>query len=273
MRTFAIETVDFDERKLWRKLNVKLSAPHLANAHQPSQLAKLSEKFAQAIDIIDELEVGYRRQLRNDEFQEKLRNFNVRLMRFESFSQAASKARGHFSLPSLFQRSMRENTALAGNIDVPLITYLTVEYVENRTPEIRELLIKCLRLGADPNAVSPWTIAGAPMLLFLTLRIPLDVDLALEIIQAGAAFSAHYNLIVVTPRTYKTGTGSSQIFSGVSILQAVNQDFEQRTLVRRLLSLIDEYFYMSKNGLGNFSTVRASESLEVAFEWLSQVGG
>lgn len=298
---FPEEFASLSTTRLWKKFRIKINSPHMPYAHKPSELAKLGEKIALAEKILDELAYRASTRTANDTnssqherqqaFTQRLSDFNVRIHMLEQNSQAISAQRGHYKFASWLDLSARERTPLKGAVDLPLVTYLATEYIETRILQFRSLLLKCLDLGADPTAVSPWTINNAPIPWYLTLRIPLDVELAARVVQAGASLQAWYRLDEEThdattnqneQDTATTVTTLSQhhhqqqqkipsTISGVSFLQALCQDFEQRTVVRRILSVVDEYFFMMRTHPGLYSAADGTASLKVAFAWLSEV--
>jgi hypothetical protein len=361
LQSTATATRDLQQQRqrLWSKFRFRLGAPHMPNAHQPSVLAQLPAHISAAASLLEELVASYHGDSADasspsslssfsssssspsssasnaSAFVSELRDFHVRINNFHQVSQATSTKRGHYRLAPWLEPRAWERSSLQqhGAVDVPLVTYLVVEYVETRVAELRALLLRCLQLGADPNAVSPWTIASAPVMLFLSLRVPVDLDLAIALARAGAAVGAHYSMVRVgeeeevaeeeddddneeaAAHSQPPGAGpaggdnnlGSVVATGVSILQAACQDFEQRTLVRRLLSLVDEYVHVScfpshanstvltptvgakdcefsvlyscgryfyalrTQPAGTLDARAGSESLDVAFKWLSQV--
>ena len=288
--TLPKELASLSTTRLWKKFRIKINSPHMPYAHKPSEVAKLGEKIALAEKILDELAsraaihaasaTNNSQQERWKNFTQRLSDFNVRIHMLEQNSQATSVQRGHYKLASWLDLSARQRTPLKGAVDLPLVTYLATEYIETRVLQFRSLLLKCLDLGADPTAASPWTIGNAPISWYLTLRIPLDVELALRIIQAGASLQAWYRLDqeadnASNQRKQDKATVTSQpkipSISGISFLQALCQDFEQRTVVRRILSVVDEYFFMMRTHPDLFDAADGAASLKVAFSWLSEV--
>eukprot|EP00750_Incisomonas_marina_P000609 INCI10438.3.p1 GENE.INCI10438.3~~INCI10438.3.p1 ORF type:complete len:874 (+),score=106.57 INCI10438.3:384-3005(+) len=287
--TLPKELASLSTTRLWKKFRIKINSPHMPYAHKPSEVAKLGEKIALAEKILDELAsraaihaasaTNNSQQERWKNFTQRLSDFNVRIHMLEQNSQATSVQRGHYKLASWLDLSARQRTPLKGAVDLPLVTYLATEYIETRVLQFRSLLLKCLDLGADPTAASPWTIGNAPISWYLTLRIPLDVELALRIIQAGASLQAWYRLDqeadnASNQRKQDKATVTSQpkipSISGISFLQALCQDFEQRTVVRRILSVVDEYFFMMRTHPDLFDAADGAASLKVAFSWLSE---
>ena len=156
---------------------------------------------------------------------------------------------------------------------------------------MRQLLIICLEHGADPNAVTPWTVDRAPTLFLLAFRSPLDVDMFGRFIKSGASvhgffapsraprsgiaatISADGRLRANTPGWNANSSQDAQLASvtGISLLQQLLFDFEHTTCVRRVFVVLDEYLFVGQNFPERLPSGKMQPgNLSEAFSWFAQ---
>lgn len=70
-------------------------------------------------------------------------------------------------------------------ITVPIVYHLMELYARFKVHSIRQLLLLCLRVGANPQAASPWTLYSPPPLLSALWKMLSDTELIGALLDAG----------------------------------------------------------------------------------------
>jgi len=249
------------EQKLWKRFDRLLNAKHKKGFHDAA--STWPAKLAEAQEIFHNLTSLHLHRDAAEELRVAVANHMVPLPQFLKSSMATSKLRGFYTMPTWAASKWRLRNSGVGQ--VPLVTYLVIEYLESREDELRTLLMDVLRWGGNPNAVSPWTVDRAPFVFLMHYRIPTDVELLNALAEAGLSVEGFFTLVPVSEAEHDARC------EGMSLLHSIMFDIEHVVFVRRLLRIVDEYCYTADNFPESLPTSMMPDgNLSNAFWWLAR---
>jgi hypothetical protein len=111
------------------------------------------------------------------------------------------------------------------SVTVPLVFHLLELYTRFKLHSIRQLLLLCLRAGANPTSHSPWTLYRPPPLLSVFWKLTVDTELIAAFIEAG------HNL---------EGLSAGEPFKGWSLLHLCLHSTEIN-IVKKLFIVADQF--------------------------------